>query len=212
MSTTGATINTTTGNHPVDPYKTQSLEDPPLPQKIEELVKFISDVKFGMLTTKQSDGDYLASRCMALAATEHGGVDLIFHTNLFSGKTMDLTVHPKETNMSFLDPISGAWASISGTASVIGDPEIVKKHYSPGLRAWIGDMGDGVHDGGPSDPRIGVIKLEAKLVTHVVPHRGLLGRAYENIKGAVEGTVPNVNGIREMSLEELAEWRVTHQE
>ena len=69
MSTASATINTTTGNHPVDPYKTQSFEDPPLPQKIEELVKFISDVKFGMLTTKQSEGDYLASRCMALAAT-----------------------------------------------------------------------------------------------------------------------------------------------
>ena len=68
MSTSSATINTTTGNHPVDPYKAQNFEDPPLPQKIEELTSFISQVKFGMLTTKQSDGDYLASRCMALAA------------------------------------------------------------------------------------------------------------------------------------------------
>lgn len=63
-----ATINTDTGNHSVDPYKTQNFEDPPLPQKIEELVDFVSEVKFGMLTTKQSDGDYLTSRCMALAA------------------------------------------------------------------------------------------------------------------------------------------------
>jgi hypothetical protein len=39
---------------------------------------------------------------------EHGGIDLVFHTNLFPGKTMDLTLHPQETNMSFLDPISGA--------------------------------------------------------------------------------------------------------
>jgi hypothetical protein len=68
MSTTDATINTNTGNHPVDPYKTQNFEDPPLAQKIEELVEFITQVKFGMLTTKQSEGDYLASRCMALAA------------------------------------------------------------------------------------------------------------------------------------------------
>jgi hypothetical protein len=64
-----ATINTTTGNHSVDPYKTQNLEDPPLAQKVQELVDFITQVKFGMLTTKQSEGDYLASRCMALAAT-----------------------------------------------------------------------------------------------------------------------------------------------
>ncbi|CAI7641541.1 unnamed protein product [Penicillium bialowiezense] len=212
MSTSDATINTTTGNHPVDPYKSQNFEDPPLPQKIEELASFISQVKFGMLTTKQSEGEYLASRCMALAAQEHGGIDLIFHTNLFSGKTMDLTVHPQETNMSFLDPVSGAWASISGSASVIGDRATVEKYYSPTLKAWIGDMGDGVHDGGPSDPRIGVIKLEAKLATHVVATKGLLGRAVDTVKGAVQGSVPSINGIRELSKEELAEWRRTHQE
>lgn len=63
-----ATINTSTGTHPVDPYKSQNFEDPPLPQKVEELVDFISEVKFGMLTTKMSDGDLLTSRCMALAA------------------------------------------------------------------------------------------------------------------------------------------------
>lgn len=61
------TVTTPTGTHPVDPYKAQNLEDPPLPQKIEELVDFISEVKFGMLTTHQSEGEYLASRCMALA-------------------------------------------------------------------------------------------------------------------------------------------------
>ncbi|KAK5796600.1 hypothetical protein VI817_005885 [Penicillium citrinum] len=62
-----ATVNTATGVHNVDPYKAQNSEDPPLPQKIEDLTTFINQVKFGMLTTKQSDGDYLSSRCMALA-------------------------------------------------------------------------------------------------------------------------------------------------
>ncbi|KAJ5987535.1 hypothetical protein N7451_011900 [Penicillium sp. IBT 35674x] len=210
MSAAGS-INTSTGQHAVDPYKTQNFEDPPLPQKIEDLAAFIAEVKFGMLTTKQSEGDYLASRCMALAAQEHGGIDLIFHTNLFSGKAMDLAVHPQETNMSFLDPISGAWASISGTASVVADPDTVQKYYSPALKAWLGDMGDGVHDGGPTDPRIGVIKLEAKLATHVVARKGIIGRAVDTVKGAVQGSVPSVNSIRELSAEELAEWRRTHQ-
>lgn len=67
MSAAGS-INTSTGQHAVDPYKTQNFEDPPLPQKIEDLAAFIAEVKFGMLTTKQSEGEYLASRCMALAA------------------------------------------------------------------------------------------------------------------------------------------------
>ena len=69
MSTENATINTTTGKQHVDPYKAQNSEDPPLPQKVQDLVDFINQVKFGMLTTKQSDGEYLTSRCMALAAT-----------------------------------------------------------------------------------------------------------------------------------------------
>lgn len=136
---------------------------------------------------------------------QHGGIDLIFHTNLFSGKTMDLTVHPKEVNMSFLDPVSGAWASISGTASVVSDPASVQKYYSQALKAWIGDMGDGVHDGGPTDPRIGVIKLEAKLATHVTPKKGMLGRAVDTVKGAVQGNIPEINSIRELTAEELAE-------
>jgi hypothetical protein len=62
-----STINTSTGNQPVDPYKSKSAEDPPLEQKIEDLVDFISETKYGMLTTKMSDSDLLTSRCMALA-------------------------------------------------------------------------------------------------------------------------------------------------
>ncbi|KAJ5091432.1 hypothetical protein NUU61_006302 [Penicillium alfredii] len=206
-----ATLHTDTGNQPVDPYTTKNSEDPPLAQKIEDLVDFISEVKFGMLTTKQSSGEFLTSRCMALAGKEHGGIDLVFHTNLFSGKTMDLTVHPRETNMSFLDPVNGAWASISGSASIVADPATVQQYYSPALKAWLGDLGDGVHDGGPTDPRIGLIRLEAKLATHVVSRKGMLGRAVDTVKGAVRGDVPSINSIRELSLEELAEWRRTHQ-
>ena len=63
-----ATIATSTGQHPVDPYKTQNFESPPLAQKIEDLATFISETKYGMLTTMQSNGNLLTSRCMALAA------------------------------------------------------------------------------------------------------------------------------------------------
>jgi len=136
---------------------------------------------------------------------ENGGIDLIFHTNLFSGKTMDLSVHPQETNMSFLDPASGSWASVSGSASILAGPEIVHKYYTPTLKAWLGDLGDGVHDGGPNDPRIGVIRVEAKLATYVLAARGAIGRAMEAAKGTAEGETPAVNKIRELSAEELAE-------
>ena len=51
-------------------------------------------------------------------------------------------------NIAFLNN-SSEWASISGEASILTDRESVRKHYSSALKAWIGDLGDGKHDGGP---------------------------------------------------------------
>lgn len=62
-----STIHTSAGDKPVDPYKAKSLQDPPLPQKIEDLTTFISSTKFGMLTTQLPNSEFLTSRCMALA-------------------------------------------------------------------------------------------------------------------------------------------------
>lgn len=228
-----SSIQTSSGSKPVDPYKAKNLDpEASLKEKIEDLVKFIKDTKYGMLTTKASDSDMLTSRAMALAGTvtilifllsqghefrieesltmhfltqERGGVDLIFFTNLFSGKTMDLTVHPTETNISFLDIPSGAWASISGTTSIISNEEVVGKFYSPSLKLWMGDLGDGVHDGGPSDPRIGVIKMEARSAVHVAPRKGLVGRAVEAGKAMAKGETPPTNKIHEIRTEDLSE-------
>jgi hypothetical protein len=46
----------------------------------------------------------------------------------------------------------GEWVSISGNAELSNDREKVHKYYSPTLKAWLGDLGDGTHDGGPNDP------------------------------------------------------------
>merc|ERR1711964_436847 len=112
---------------------------------------------------------------MAVAAQEADGLDLIFHTNNQSGKTSDLSSNP-HVNISFLSA-TGDWASISGTASVINDRSYVAKYYSPSLKAWLGDLGDGTHDGSENDPRIGVIKVEAKTATYAVVRGTIVGRA-----------------------------------
>lgn len=107
--------------------------------------------------------------------------------------------------MSFLDQISGSWASISGTATITQDKDVIKKYYSPNLQVWLGDLGDGIHDGGPDDPRIGVIRLEAKTVTYSIAKKGAVKRAVETVKGAAKGEVPEVNLLREISEDELKE-------
>lgn len=136
---------------------------------------------------------------------ESGGVDLLFHTNTKSGKTSDLQ-SDSHVNIAFLTA-SGSWASISGTASIITDRTTVQKYYSPALRTWMGDLGDGVHDGSENDPRIGVIKVKALTATYALPKGTMLGRGVEMVKGAVTGEVADVNDLREISEDEIKQWR-----
>lgn len=81
-------------------------------------------------------------------------------------------------NMAFLNG-TGEWASVAGEASVITDRSVVKKYYSPALKAWLGDLGDGKHDGSEDDPRIGVIKIEAKTATYAISRSNPLARGIE---------------------------------
>jgi len=160
-----------------------------------------------MMTTRISSSGLLVSRCMALAAKEGNGIDLLFHANSESGKTDDLA-SDSDINLAFLTP-SGEWASISGKASIETDRATVKQYYSPALKAWIGDLGDGKHDGGPDDPRICVIRVKAITAQYAISKRSVVGAFVELAKGVTSGEAPSVNRLRQLSEEELAQWRST---
>lgn len=197
--------NTDTGDKPADPYKVANADtEVTLKQKIEDLSDFVTACKFGMLTTRDASGK-LVSRCMAVAAKENGGIDLLFHTNTESHKT-DEVQEDNHVNVSFLNA-SGEWASISGNASVQTDRELVKKHYNPILKTWLGDLGDGKHDGSENDPRIGVIRVRTQTATYAIVAKNLFARAYEVGKGAVTGQPAAVNKLREVSESEVSQWR-----
>ncbi len=83
----------------------------------------------------------------------------------------------------------------------------MKKYYSPALKAWLGDLGDGKHDGGPNDPRIGVIRVAAKTVTYAVVRKNAISRAAEIAQGVVTGKAPEVNKLREITEQEIETWR-----
>jgi len=196
--------NTDTGAKPADPYVEKNLDEPSLADKVDGLVKFVEKSKFCLLTTQTPNG-LLASRCMALAGKENNGVDFIFHTNTESGKTDDLEAH-SNVNLGFLNS-AGEWASISGKATVVTDRAEVRKHYSEALKAWVGDLGDGKHDGGPEDPRIGLIKVQSTTVQYAVSRRSLIGEVIEIVKSVSSGDAPAVNKLRHLSEQELSQWR-----
>lgn len=197
--------NTDTGDKAADPYKAANTDtEASLKNKVEDLSDFITACKFGMMTTRDASGK-LVSRCMAVAAKETGGIDLLFHTNTESNKT-DEVQEDRHVNISFLNA-SGEWASVSGNASVQTDRALVKKHYNPILKTWLGDLGDGTHDGSENDPRIGVIRVKAESAVYSITAKNLLSRAVEVGIGAVTGKPAEINKLREISASEVSQWR-----
>ncbi|KAF7547543.1 hypothetical protein G7Z17_g7658 [Cylindrodendrum hubeiense] len=197
--------NTSTGDAPADPYKTANKDEVGLKTKIDDLVEFINKCKFCMMTTRDSSSDNLVSRCMALAATEGDGIDLLFHTNTESGKTDDLAADP-HVNVSFVNP-SGEWASIAGVASIKTDRSLISKHYHPTLKAWLGDLGDGKHDGSESDPRIGIIWVKMVSATYMLTAKNIFSRAAEVATSTVTGKPAHVNSLREVTEADVETWR-----
>ncbi|KAH9864578.1 hypothetical protein J1614_010513 [Plenodomus biglobosus] len=197
--------NTDTGSKNADPYTQKNLEEPSLKEKVEDLLQFVDKTKFCLLTTQVADSDLLASRAMAVAAKEGNGFDILFHTNTESGKTDDLKEHAA-VNVGFINN-SGEWASISGHASIETNRDIVRKHYSPALKAWLGDLGDGKHDGGPEDPRIGIIRVKASTAQYAVSKKTQIGGFIELAKGIATGESPNVNKLRHISESEIQQWK-----
>ena len=132
---------------------------------------------------------------------ENNDIDLVFHANYESGKTDDLK-SDSDINLGFLNSV-GEWASISGKADVVLDRAEVKKYYSEGLKAWIGDLGDGKHDGGPDDPRICLIKVRAVTAQYAISQKGMVGSAIQFAKGVGRGDAPTLNKLRYLSKEEI---------
>ena len=96
---------------------------------------------------------------------------------------------------------------MSGRATVETDREMVRKYYSPALKAWLGDLGDGKHDGGPEDPRIGLIKVESITAQYAVSGKNIIAATIDIAKGMVTGETPAVNKMRHLSEEELKQAR-----
>jgi len=83
----------------------------------------------------------------------------------------------------------------------------VHKYYSPALKAWIGDLGDGKHDGGPEDPRVCLIRVKALTAQYAVSKRTAVGGFVEFAKGVATGETPSVNKLRYLDDKELQQWR-----
>jgi general stress protein 26 len=176
-----------------------SSSTPSTAKKLDELYELIDGIEIAMFTTRRPDG-HLVSRPMATQERVNGA-DLWFVTDITSNKLDELSTDP-HVNLAYYKSKTREWVSVAGTAHVTQDRNLIRELYEPDWKAWFGDEG-GDHTGGPDDPRLALILVEAHSVEYLkidAPRPVVL---FEVAKGIVTGSRPDVGEQRSLTEQEL---------
>jgi general stress protein 26 len=168
-------------------------------KKLDELYDLIDGIEIAMFTTRRADGQ-LVSRPMATQERVTGS-DLWFVTDVSSHKLDELQFDP-HVNLAYYNVKSREWVSVAGTAQITQDRNLIKELYKPDWKAWFGDEG-GDRNGGPDDPRLALVLVEAQSVEYLVTTRPKPMVLFEVAKGMLTGSTPNVGEQRHISEREL---------
>jgi general stress protein 26 len=168
-------------------------------KKIDELYDLITGIETAMFTTRGISGQ-LVSRPMA-TQDRIEGADLWFVTNAETHKLDDLELDP-HVNCSYYNNRTHEWVSVSGLARVTKNRTRIRQLYKEDWKAWFGDEG-GDRDGGPNDPRIALILVEAELATYMKVNKSRPVVLFGVLKGIVTRSRPTPGEVREITGAEL---------
>lgn len=185
-----------------DPSVVKQIDrDTPKEQQAKDFFAIADGLKLCLMITERANIGPV-SRAMAVAKRE--GPDFLFLANVNSQKFKDIK-NNGTVNLSFIDNKSTDWISVTGKATTRlnqEDPRI-EKIYTTAVKAWFGDLGDGVHDGSAKDPRVGSIEVKSNYVAYYKTETGMLGHTKEIAQATLTGQVAQTGLLRELSEEDL---------
>jgi general stress protein 26 len=129
------------------------------------------------------------------------GMDLWFVTDAESHK-LDELEHDSQVNLAFYKNRTREWVSVSGRAEIVRDRERIRELYKADWKAWFPDEG-GNRNGGPDDPRLALIVVDAQSVVYSKSNKPQPLALYEIVKGMVTGKEPDVADLRHLDGHEL---------
>lgn len=172
----------------------------PTEKKLEQLYELIDGIETAMLTTRSADGA-LVSRPMQTQA-RRPGTDLWFMTSVDSGKVDELIADP-QVNLGYYKDGTREYVSVSGRARVTQDKNLIHQLYEPDWKAWLGDEG-GERNGGPDDPRIALIEVQADSAYYLKSTSTRLVALFGVAKAILTGNPPKAGDVGELDRRELA--------
>lgn len=168
-------------------------------KKIDELYDLIKGIETAMFTTRRPNGQ-LVSRPMA-TQDRIEGADLWFVSNVETHKLDELAVDP-HVNCAYYNNRTHEWVSVSGVAHVSRNRNKIRQLYKEDWKAWLGDEG-GDRDGGPNDPRIALIMVEADTAIYMKVNKSRPIVLFELLKAKVTRSQPYVGDVKEVVAGEL---------
>lgn len=118
--------------------------------KQDKLAELIKDIRVAMLSTVAEDGS-IHSRPMATANTDHFDGTLWFFTDIDSAKVFEVR-QDSHVNVSYSDPGTNTYVSVSGTAMLSRDRQKATELWSPAMKAWFPE--------GTSDPKLALLRVD----------------------------------------------------
>ena len=136
----------------------------PTGKKLEELYELIDSMQIAMMTTRRPDG-MLVTRPMDTQDRQKCRRPVVLSTDVETHKIDELEADP-HVSLGYYNDGNKQWVSVSGTATITQDRQKIRELYQADWKAWFSDEG-GNKDGGPDDPRLALILVDAQTVTYM---------------------------------------------
>ncbi|WVQ84532.1 hypothetical protein IAT38_006686 [Cryptococcus sp. DSM 104549] len=185
-----------------DQYTAAAGASPSLSQKLSDLRAFLGAQHTVVLVTHAPDGA-LHGRVMAVSKiTPDWKFQFIYDKDSYKDTEVENDIN---VNISADGTLQNkGWASIAGKAKRNNSPDAVKELYTPTLKAWFGDKGDGVHDGSPTDPRMAVLEVRVDEIRHFHQQRTVIGTVVDVVSSAISGETATPGEVRTITGQEIA--------
>jgi general stress protein 26 len=182
-----------------DDVRAENRDEAPTEKKLDDLYDLIDGIEVAMMTTRRPDGQLVSRAMQTQERRPHA--DLWFVTDRESDKLDELARDP-HVNLAYYRDRTREWVSVSGHAILSRDRDLIHGLYRPSWKPWFPDQG-GDRNGGPDDPRITLILVEADSVVYSRKDRPAPLVLFELVKAMVTGSAPHVADVRRVERDEL---------
>ena len=154
------------------------------PEHKKLIWNLIKDIKIGMLTTQSTDESAsLRARPMSLVQEAYDGT-LYFFTSKNASKVDEVKKEKEEVCITFTDHKHATFVSLSGTAELTQDADLINRYWSEGVAAWFPN--------GKEDEDVAMLAIKIHKGEHWKSDESKLVQLFELAKANVLEETPEI--------------------